>query len=301
MTTKTLVSDTSKQDVQAMGVLVTVSLKKPGQRKTDKRIAAQSAEHFKGDESFFPSSKKLFESRTYDEIRTIDGWIRNQIIRRYTFPWEDGSKRLLPSGLIEEFQKKIDEKFGQRQALVQALKNEYEDIILQSKKSLGGAFDEDDYLSSDEFAERFSHGYVLEPLPDTNHFLVDLPAAKIDEIKKNLEQSIHDKMKVATNSAHERTVKLLNDLISGLSRHGKKTGQRSSRFNNFTVELVDELIDVLPALNITGDPRLARAAEDLRNKVKPHLNPDDLRSDENKRKQVIADTEQVVQDLGGLF
>ena len=72
------------------------------------------------------------------------------------------------------------------------------------------------------------------------------------------------------------------------------------RFKDSTVEKVVELAELLPDLNITDDPRIAKAATELKAKLS-NITPDKIKNSLGERERIVADTKSILDNLGGVY
>ena len=56
----------------------------------------------------------------------------------------------------------------------------------------------------------------------------------------------------------------------------------------------------LPHLNITDDPRIAKAATELKDKLS-NITPDKIKNSLGERERIVADTKSILDNLGGVY
>lgn len=285
-------------------LLVCLSMSKPSASKKDKQLAEETATVMNGQKEYFSDVKKLFVSQTYDDIRKLDGWIGNQILRPNTLPWSDGSggrgRRLMPAEILPKVRSQIEDAFSQREELIKKIGEEYDEIIADARQGLGRAFNENDYKTKDQFLSQFKHSFGVEKIPEGKDLRFSAANDAIEMERQNLDRLTTDRINNAMADLHNRLYNALTELVDGLERHGKQGGQRKQKFNDFTVEKVQKLIDILPAMNITGDPMLDSAYQELSGSV-TGTNPKALREDDSHRSSVVDSARKVLESLGGMY
>ena len=139
-------------------------------------------------------------------------------------------------------------------------------------------------------------------MPDSGDIRVNLPADKIAKIKAQAESDINKRVESAAESVHERVIDTLQSLVDGLERHGSKPAgaKRASNFNDTTVENIEKLAQVLPSLNITGDPKLTQASNAILSQLNG-LDPQRLRDSSSERQAVANKAKSIVDNLTGLW
>ena len=205
-------------------------------------------------------------------------------------------------GVRPAFEEELRKKRDYWDELVRELGDEYESQVRRARIALGDAFDVRDYPPRDEVMARYSISVEYRPLPEGNDIRVNLPQHKLDQLRSDVESQVTSRVEQAMETVHERVVDTLQSLIEGLERHGQKgaDAKRASKFSDNTVNKIAELADILPALNITGDPKLTSASNELLTKLRD-LDADELRSDEAKRQSTAETAKSIVSNLTGFY
>jgi hypothetical protein len=288
--------DAMRYRIQNRAVLVSVNLKKPGATKKDRELSAVLATHYDGKDDYFPDTKKLFISDTFRRIARLDGHIRNNIVRQYTMPWTDAGRRLCPNRVIKKMHAEIQQAFEERGILVKQMSNEYDDMIEESRRGLGAAFKETDYKPKQEFIDAFDCSFIVEPIPVENDLRVKVPNDMVESLASTLQTAHHEATSGAIKSVHQRLTHVLSETIEGMNRHGVLVNKKKGKFNDFTIEKLNTLIELLPALNVTGDASLNLAYEELKKSVSG-VTPQELRASQNRRTEVADASAKVMSFL----
>ena len=287
--------------IQENALLVKVQIKKWSNTKRDADLSDELARSKAAKSELLRVNKTLIDSPQVSALSKIGGQITNNILRRLCVPWDDGV-HLLNVDLIDKFEEELRKKRDFWDELVRELGHEYENQVNRARIALGDAFNETDYPSRDEVMARYSITIEYRPLPSGNDIRVNLPQSKIDQLKSDVESQVTSRIEQAVETVHERVVDTLQSLIEGLERHGQKgdDAKRASKFSDNTVNKIAELADILPALNITGDPKLTSASNDLLTKLRD-LDADALRTDETKRQSTADTAKNIVANLTGFY
>ena len=287
--------------IQNEAILVKVTQSTWGNRKSDKDLAAEVISQKGAQQGSISVSKALVDSPDVKALTKISGQITNQLLRRVCLSWEDGV-HLLPVDLIDRFEDQLRKFNDQREKHLRSLGETYDDLVAKAQYRLGSAFCESDYPTRDEVLEKYQLTVEYRPLPAGGDLRVDLPAKRLEAIRRDVEAQVQAKVQKAAEVAHDRVVDTLQSLIDGLERHGKKEegAKRASKFSDNTVEKVKEIAQILPSLNINNDPRLTKAGNDLLTKLRD-LDADELRSDPAKRKHTAEQAKAIVDNLNAFF
>jgi hypothetical protein len=158
----------------------------------------------------------------------------------------------------------------------------YEDHVAASEAHLGDLFDPNDYPSAAQVADKFGYRLVFSPLPDSGDFRVDAPAAEVEELRKQYEESVEERvaeaMQTPWNRLHEMLISMTDKL--GREEQGKDTRWYDSFVTNATT-----LCQMLTHLNVAGDPKLELARKDLE-RAMMGVTIDDVREDDRTRENM---------------
>jgi hypothetical protein len=120
-------------------------------------------------------------------------------------------------------------------------------------------------------------------------------------MKADIEKELVEVSKQTNIEVHKRITSALESLVDGLKRHGVKEGDgKSGAFRDGTVTKMGELADIAKKLNVCGDATLDSAIDAIKKDL-TDLQPDELRKDESKRKDVGKAAQKIIDDLDGIF
>jgi hypothetical protein len=279
-------------NIHARAMLVNLSISQWSARKIDKRAAAQVATTNKVESRNGSYYKSLVEGGSLEEIKKLVTQVRAAHYRR-TLPWSDAGPRVLANlGYMEYVQEMGD--FGAKfDTLVGAFLKEYPLLKQEAKRLLGDLFDEADYPDLQTVADKFSFKTSVTPLPMGDDFRCDLGSDEVDRIRAEITATTTAAVEQAVVNAYERISDVVDSFIDRLA--GTETVFRDSLVHN-----AKDLVDILPALNITNDPKLAELTDRLRTKLCAH-EPDALRHNHSARKAVHDEAVSMRKDLMDFF
>ena len=287
--------------IQNNAMLVQVRCTKWNNTVTDKLITHEVTCDKFADDGHIRVSKRLAKVSVVKELNRLIGQVGNSIIRKWCVPWDDGV-HLITIDNLDKFEAALRDKCDKLEELKVELRSEWPKIVAGDKVKLGKAFNELDYPSVDQIVDRYSITYRLKPMPSGDDIRVNLPASRIDAIRKQVEADVTERVEAGTKAIHDRVANVLNTFIDGMERHGTKAegAKRASKFADSIVDSIDELAEALPGLNVTGDPALTAIANDLFIRLRD-LDPKDLREDAAHRKQAADTAKDIVGKLNGFF
>lgn len=296
---------TKINDITTSVLIVRTTLGKWNNTVQDKRLKNKIAEVVGADANHLSAGKKLLLSPVVKELSRLHGQFTNQIIRKKTLPFKP-AEHLIRNVITTEFETAWDAKKDVWDEKLPELRREYNDYIQQDRVLLGDSFNINDYPPVDEVIKCYKAEYEYDFLPVANENLaamLDLPKAKIAKIEAAVEKRVTGKIDNAMKVVHDRVLIALGDLIAGLERHGLKPdgAQRASKFSSNNIDKIKEITEILPALNLTGDPALTQAANDLVEKLGDIDDAETLRKDSGKRIATAERAKIIVSKLAGFY
>jgi len=200
-----------------------------------------------------------------------------------TLPWDDNGYRVLPAAAYMDHTEKMRELSNRFTPAVEALAREFGKLVEEAKVRLGGLFRSEDYPSPDELCSKFSFETKVMPLPDAGDFRVTLGDEEKERIKRQITTAVEASLQVASRDLWQRLYEAVSHLAERLSAY-KVTGVGVEHpFRDTVVTNLVRLVDVLPKLNVTGDPELERLAAQVRASLL--VDPQELRNSESMRSE----------------
>jgi hypothetical protein len=198
-----------------------------------------------------------------------------------TLPWDDNGYRVLPSAAYMDHTEKMRELSNRFTPAVDALAREFGNLVEQAKVRLGGLFRPEDYPVPDELRSKFSFETKVMPLPDAGDFRVTLGDEEKERIKKQITVAIEASLQVASRELWQRLYEAVSHLAERLQAYKVTDEGVEHPFRDSVVTNLVKLVDVLPKLNVTGDPELERLAAQVRASLL--VDPQELRKSESVR------------------
>ena len=221
---------------------------------------------------------------------------------RVTTPWDDKGFRLLSVDIFKEFVKKFKSYTREFRTTVEAFMDGIEGDIQLMEKTLGTAFSRSDYdhlfLSSGELdRETFRKSFSLELEYGTVSSSGDIRAELTKDDRDIIAAHITEKnnQKFAATQKH---------IITCLHEHILKIHERlcdsEKIFRDTLIENLNDLCDLIPKMNIAGDPVLNQLAADAK-KTLCHWDAQTLRDDNTIRTDVADEAEKILGNMKGLI
>ncbi len=241
-------------------------------------------------------NKLLIPKETLAEVRRLAGEARREHYFM-TLPWDDNGYRVLPAAVYMEHTEKLRDYSRQFLAAVEIFAAQFDQLVLDSRARLGGLFRPEDYPSSKEIRDKFAFDTKVMPLPDANDFRVSLGDEEMDRIKRQITASVQASLTVASQELWQRMYEAVSHMAERLSAYKSSAEGVEHPFRDSIVTNLVKLVDVMPRLNVTGDPELDR----LTNQVKASLlvDPAELRKSEDVRTQTAKAAARIAEQMAG--
>lgn len=232
----------------------------------------------------------------FADCKELDDIIRLQAMARkrhytLTLPWDDNGPRLLPVLALQEYQQEMEDYQQRFETLVQTFLDKYDTLVAAAAFQLGALFDRAEYPTRAQVAKSFAFNVEYTPVPLAGDFRLDIESEVQQDLAKQYEQRIARQLEDAQQDAWERVYEALKRFQDRLTLN--EDGTRKV-FHETMVTNAQELCDVLTTLNVTKDPALEKARQQLQNllagvDVKELRKFDDARSDTLEKVNRILD------------
>lgn len=273
-------------------VLVKLTINQWDGFKKDKRVSERVDEEFQTAGGVGNYNKRLLDKTVLMPIQKLTNRIRI-VHTDLTMPWCYDGVSLLPSKLYFQYTEVMRELTGKFDEAVSNLITQYPYHKANQAKVLGALFSPEDYPAQDDLRRRYSISYRFFPVPQSDHFIVDLEAAESTKMKTALQQELVDTQRLALQNLYDRALDIVERVHERLS-------DPKNIFRDSLIDNVVQLVNVLPSLNVFGDERLDQACRELKDKVLI-CDAQDLRTDLKTREAVANSAYDIVALLKGEY
>lgn len=247
--------------VARQGVLVDLSVRTYAGKKKDKHtqeeiIAAKGA----ASKRAASVQKSLFaECKELDDVLKFAARVR-VMHYKLTLPWADNGSRLLPIKAMLNYKQRMNDAQTEFDTLVTRFLDKYDTLIAAAAFQLGTMFDRSEYLTRSQVARKFSMGVAFAPLPTAGDFRVDAEAEVQQDLIDQYEKRATDLVAAAQRDAWTRLHSTLTHMADRLT--DGEDGSRKKIYDTL-ISNPQELCGLLTTFNVTNDPALERAREQL--------------------------------------
>lgn len=276
-------------------LIVNLSRSVPDLVKNDPEAAKALAKIMKADKRAVRTTKSLIDSAALKALRSFSREIYQWHIRN-TVPWGDLGQRLIPNSRLIDYQNDMN-KFEQTfNALAENVLLEYPACCGRAQAFLGEMFDAALFPSLEELRSKMGIRVSYEPIADPDNFIVKVGNQAADELKKQYNDVLSNRMGSISNHIFERLREPLANLVLRLDY---AEGERPSGFRNTLVDNVTEIVNLMDTCNFNNDPKLDAIKRGLRSALKG-VTPDGLREDAGLRSTTKQGVQKIIDQLPSL-
>jgi hypothetical protein len=266
--------------LSSRAMLCSLSIAQWSASKHDRQAAEEIAVRHGAQPDVGRYHKLLIPKQTLAEVHRIAGEARREHYFM-TLPWDDNGYRLLPAAVYLEHTEKLREYSRQFRAAVEVFAAQFDQLVIESRSRLGGLFRAEDYPTAKEIRDKFAFATKVMPLPDAHDFRVSLGDEEKDRIQRQITASVQASLTVASQELWQRMYEAVSHMAERLSAYQASEQGVEHPFRDSIVTNLVKLVDVMPRLNVTGDPELERLTAQVRASLL--VDPAELRRSESVR------------------
>jgi Protein of unknown function (DUF3150) len=236
-------------------------------------------------------NKNLLGEGELNEIQKISSSARSYLYDN-TLPWGDNGDRLLPATNYFQFITDFKDYKAQFDSAVVNFVVHYPELKEDAKRRLNGMFVENDYPSPTMIKDKFNVTISFMPISETDDFRLKVDVDEVNKLKDQIAQEINSRITQATKSIWTRIKETVGHMVEKLS-------DKDAKFHNTLVTNIQELIEVLPRLNFTGNNDINDTIESMKTLL---IDPDHLRTSFTLRNRKASEAKEIldkVQDFLG--
>lgn len=264
---------------------------------SDRDIAEKVArEHLAENAAVGRYTKRLVAKERLDAIRELGKGARYHHYEN-TLPWLDAGARILPAASYFAYMQKQNAFQAQFDTAVGAFVAIYPTMLDEAKRALGRLFNQNDYPSASAMARKFRYAIDINPLPTGDDFRITLGDMEEQRIRESIEGRLGEAAQGAVQDVWKRIHDHVAHMVERLQSYTvDQDGKAQNTFRDSLVENIRELVDIMPALNVTNSNSL----EDMRQRLAEQLLEVDaptLRADKKKRREIAKRAETILKDV----
>ncbi len=238
-------------------------------------------------------NKHLVPKESLKDIVSASNAVRSHFYER-TLPWKDNGDRLLTRVMFRDFIEEHERLVGVfKEAVDVFVTQAYPQARAKAEFRMGELFKADDYPPAESLRRRFYISTDIDAVTTAGDFRVEMEEAQIDSIRASMETAMGERINRAMHDVWER-------LATVVGHFATKMADGKAIFRDATVSNIAELVEILPGLNVTGDPALDQIADDVK-RVLLGYDPTDLRKKPEIRSQAAGEAAEIMDRMRGFM
>lgn len=229
-----------------------------------------------------------------DQLHAYNGAFRVWFNER-TLPYL-GKARLKATVDVQEFVQEVGRRMNEGDQLADAVAIAYPDHLEKAEAKLGDLFERALYPNSGNIRSKFGYRFTPMPVPDNDDLrnIKGVPPEDVDKLVEQAKEGMRQQVAEAVRDVWERVYKVTNAMAEKLAVPAYEKG---GIFRDTLITNIDELISLMPSLNVFGDPTLTDVQLELRSLAAIH--PNTLRTDPVEREERAARAKKLADKIKG--
>ena len=183
---------------------------------------------------------------------------------QHTLPWADKGQRLLPTKLFMEYKQTMDAHEHTFNMMCNNFYVMYPNLINDARMSLGTLFKIEDYPDIEDVKQKFGFRRSVDPIPESGDFRLDVSNSDLEDIKAQYESKFSERLADAMKAPWERLHTTLQAMSQKLT---DSEGDDKKRYHDSLLTNAQDLCGLLTKLNVTNDPKLEEARQELERSI----------------------------------
>ena len=212
----------------------------------------------------------------------------------HTLPWKDNGDRLLTRAMYTKYMathNQLQETFDA--AVRTFLDTQYPAARDRAAFRMGALFKADDYPAAEQLTRKFGITLSIDAVTEAGDFRVAMDQAQLDHIRGEIAEATQARLTRAMTDVWTRIHEVVGHFTDTMRTTDKV-------FRDSTVENLVELGELLPGLNVTGDPEIAEIATRIQQRLAGY-HPKDLRKYPTMRKEAADEAQQIMDQMAGFM
>lgn len=279
--------------LEERALLVKLTINQWSAKKTDKEVSLEVSLNKQARSDAGSFRKQLISKEALKKIGKVISAAR-QTHYTLTLPWNDDGSRIITTEGYKHYAKVMQDYRIAMQEAVDEFLGEYEAFVKQAKVDLGKLFNADDYPDIDEIRRKFDFDVEPTSIGVSSDFRAKVSNKEAAIIAKDIEERTNARLEQAMKDVYERIAKVTEKMSEKLSEYdpGDAATEASGWFKSTLVENVRDLADILPSLNVKGDPALDKIRDELIDNLCQY-DADELRADEKARRRTAKKAKRI--------
>jgi hypothetical protein len=272
--------------------IVELSISEWTGRKTDPAIADTTANQCHADAGRIKGIKYLVDRKNLKDIITAKNKIRKYHYS-VTLPYDQKGKSIISNEVVLDYIKEVGTLKAEYLKTVDDFLQNYAQLKNDAISDLGSLYQVNDFPDIDELRQSFGVEINFSPLPASGNLIIDIAEDQLNELRKDLDNSVKNALEQAQEELYKKTYTVLNNIVEAL-------GNIEKSFKNTLIFNATDLADIIPKINVTGAPEINTIAGRIKTDIGKYT-PEEIRQDRAKREEIKNSADSIKTDVSGLI
>lgn len=238
--------------------------------------------------------KKLKIAKHIMKIWSVPAGAMRNYLYKLTTPWDDGLRicaaKLVPAITLElnKFMTALKQAKNELKSFARSGKIRYD-----TKNELGNLTASSCNLTEEDIDALFQASWKAEPFSDVSDFRLNVPQECLDVLKESYLQGQKDSMQKSISGLYDKIKKVVKAV-------SEQCHKEKGRIFESLVGNVQELVQILPDLNISNDPAIASLAISMGEMIRD-LTTEKLKEDPEIRKSTAAKAAKILDQMSAIM
>ena len=273
-----------------------------GNRVTENGVADEIAEEKKMTTASALTVRKRIIPRSELTLAVKSAGISlRQIHHTLTVPFTEDGWDLLPSALYFEYKKQVGEYIEKRKAAAEKLATALPKIKEDAKVALGELWNDIEWPDAATLPWKYRVEILYRPIPQGAHLLVDVAEDELKRVQAQVEAQTWEAVQAGVREVVARLVEVVGHMVEKLKAyHITEEGKTEGAFRDSLVTNIKDILEIAPALNLTGDKKVASFIAAVEKELTAHT-ANELRDSDAVREAVAAKAEDILAKMNAFL
>lgn len=279
--------------IHSEAMLVSIKISQWSARKFDKEASQDTTQRFGATEQAGRFNKQLIPKDALSDVSKAATALKAYFYK-VTTPWSDVTGQyLLSSRLYFDFSQKVRELTAVFDSAADTLTARYGVLVQEAVLGLNGLYKESDYPDPDDIREKFQVTVEMNPVPSGGHLLLQIEERELEAVRASLDAQVAERVKSAQKELWSR----LHGVVKAMA---ERLSDKKAIFRDTLVGNIEDLCDLLPALNTSDDPDLEAMRLEIEEKLTSYT-PKELRKDSDARADTAKAAQEIMASMAGFM
>lgn len=276
-------------DIHQHALLVSLSVSLWYGNKMARDAAHDVMTNSKAEAGTLSAYKKLLPKAALEKHKEL----RNKafaVLNQHSLPWRNDGQRIILNTALVKFEEEMRSIKQEWDVATREFVTQYPKHRAAAPKRLGTLFRESDFPDPRTVERKFGLHTSIVPVPRGEDFRVELSETHVKRIRQEIETDVRAALDVAMKDVWYRMHAVVAKMV-------KKLQSADSIFRDSLVSNIDEIIELIPTLNVTQDAQVKTFAARMKKEL-TRYSADALRTDDAIRAEVAGNAQAILDKMG---